>query len=109
MDTSSPQPDYSPPPPPSRRSLDPDEQPVEERAALLLRDPLDLRVAEAGVQGLAVTKRLGSHLVGAGTHAHLESHLSLVAAVRAGVLKSARRTENRQNKRANVSRASAVF
>lgn len=31
---------------------------------------------------------LRSHLVGAGTHTHLESHLSLVAAVRTGVLKS---------------------
>lgn len=36
-----------------------------------------------------MAKRLGSHLVGAGTHTHLESHLSLVAAVRTGVLESA--------------------
>ena len=70
------------------RLLDPDEQPVEQRAALLLGDPLHLRVAEARVQGLAVAERLGPHLVGAWTHTHLESHLGLVAAVRAGVLKS---------------------
>lgn len=75
--------------PPSFRSLDPDEQSVEERAALLFRDPLDLRVAESRVQGLAVAERLRSHLVGAWTHTHLESHLSLVAAVRAGVPESA--------------------
>lgn len=74
-------------------SLHPDEQSVEERAALLLGDPLDLGVAEARVEGLAVAERLGSHFVGAGTHAHLESHLSLVAAVRTGVLKSAGREE----------------
>ena len=74
-------------------SLHPDEQAVEERAALLLGDPLDLGVAEARVEGLAVAERLGSHFVGAGTHAHLESHLSLVAAVRTGVLKSAGREE----------------
>lgn len=71
------------------RSLDPNEQSVEERAALLLGDPLDLGVAEARVQGLAVAERRGSHLVGARAHAHLESHLSLVAAVRTGVPKSA--------------------
>lgn len=70
-------------------SLDPDQQSVEQRAALLLGDPLDLRVAEAGVQGLAVAERVRSHLVRAGPHTHLESHLSLVAAVRAGVLESA--------------------
>lgn len=73
-------------------SLDPYEQSVEECAALLLRDPLDLGVAEARVQRLTVAERLGSHLVGAGTHTHLESHLSVVAAVRTGVLKSGRRT-----------------
>lgn len=76
-------------PPPALQLLDPDEQSVEERAALLLRDPFDLRVAEARVQGLAVAKSLRPHLVGARTHAHLESHLSLVAAVRTGVPKSA--------------------
>lgn len=76
-------------PPPFPRSLDPNEQSVEERAALLLGDPLDLRVAEARIQGLAVAERRRSHLVGARTHAHLESHLSLVAAVRTGVPKSA--------------------
>lgn len=36
-----------------------------------------------------MAERLGAHLVRAGAHAHLEAHLSLVAAVRAGVLKSA--------------------
>lgn len=71
------------------RSLDPDEQSVEERAALFLGDPLDLRVAEARIQGLTVAESLRSNLIGAGTDAHLESHLSVVAAVRAGVLKSA--------------------
>lgn len=74
-------------PPPSVQSLHPDEQSIEECAALLLSDPLDLWVAEARVQGLTVAKRLRSHLVGARTYAHLESHLSLVAAVRTGVLK----------------------
>lgn len=81
-----------PDPAPPLRSLDPDEQAVEERAALLLGDPLDLRVAEARVQGLAVADALGSHLVGAGADAHLEAHLSVVAAVRARVLKSEGRT-----------------
>ncbi|TNN67934.1 hypothetical protein EYF80_021903 [Liparis tanakae] len=66
-----------PSPPPS---LDPDQQSVEQRAALLLRDPLDLRVAEARVQGLAVAQRLRPRLVGARTHAHLEPHLGVVAA-----------------------------
>lgn len=40
-----------------------------------------------------MAQRLGSYLVGAGTHAHLEAHLSVVAAVRAGVLKSAQGKE----------------
>lgn len=75
-----------------RRSLHPHQQAVEERAALLFRDPLDLRVAEAGVQGLAVARRrlllLRPRLVGARPHAHLEAHLGLVAAVRAGVPES---------------------
>lgn len=70
-------------------SLDPDEQPVEECAALLLRDPLYLWVTEARIQRLAVAERMRSHLVGARTHAHLESHLGLVTAVRTGVPKSA--------------------
>lgn len=74
---------------PPLRLLDPDEQAVEERAALLLGDPLDLRVAEARVQGLAVANSLRSDLVGAGANAHLEAHLSVVAAVRAGILESA--------------------
>lgn len=69
-------------------SLDPDEQSIEERATLLLSDPLNLWVAKARVQGLAVAKRLRAHLVGARAYAHLESHLSLVAAVRTGVPKS---------------------
>lgn len=70
-------------------SLHSDEQAVEQRGALLLADPLDLRAAEARVQRLAGAQRItGTHLVGAGTHAHLEAHLSLVASLRAGVLKS---------------------
>lgn len=35
--------------PPLRRSLHPNQQSVEKRAALLLRDPLDLRVAETRI------------------------------------------------------------
>lgn len=85
----------SPPPPtspPPLRLLDPDEQAVEEGSALLLGDPLDLRVAEARVQGLTVARSLRSDLVGAGANAHLEAHLSVVAAVRARILESARGT-----------------
>lgn len=66
-----------------------DEQSVEECAGLLLGDPLDLRVAEARIEGLALSERLRSNLVGAGSHTHLETHLGLVAAVRTGVPKSA--------------------
>lgn len=70
-------------------SLHSDEQTVEQRGALLLADPLDLGAAEARVQRLAGAQRIaGTHLVGARTHAHLEAHLSLVAALGAGVLKS---------------------
>ena len=39
----------------SRVSLYPDEQSIEKSSALLLGDPLDLCVAEAGIQGLAGT------------------------------------------------------
>lgn len=81
-------------PPSLLLSLNPDEQSVEECTALLLCDPLDLGVAEAGVEGLAVAERLRPHLVGAWTHTHLESHLGVVAAVRTGVPKSASRGEN---------------
>lgn len=78
---------------PHLHSLHPHQQAVQQRAALLLGDPLDLRVAEARVQGLAVAQRLRSHLVGAGTYTHLETHLGLMAAVRTGVLKSVRTSD----------------
>lgn len=55
---------------------------------MLLGDPLDFCVAKAGVKGLAGPKVLGPHLVRARPHAHLETHLGLVTAVRTGVPES---------------------
>lgn len=72
-------------------SLHSDKQAVEQRGALLLADPLDLCAAEARVQLLTGAQRItGTHLVGARPHTHLEAHLSLVAPLGAGVLKSRR-------------------
>lgn len=79
--------------------LHPYEQTVEQRAAALLGDPLDLGVAEARVQGLAQAQRLGAHLVGAGPHAHLQRHLGLVAAVGSRVPESDRRSSRVRNER----------
>lgn len=50
-----------------------------------------------------MAQRLRSHLVGARPHAHLETHLSLVAAVRTWVLKSAGRGEEDPSLPAQVS------
>ena len=69
-------------------SFHPYEQAVEEGAPLILGDPLDLCVAEAGIQGFDGSQGLGTHLIGVRPDTHLETHLGLVTAVRTGVPES---------------------